>query len=173
MAGDQQAEEELVQRYRRGVRFIIDQLVRNRSDTEDLVQETFIIALKNIRRGDLRDRESLPAYICGIAKNVVSGLYRKAWSGNFTAIDEIPPPIDPNRNPLEQLLQNENDEIVRQVIGELRIERDRLVLFLFYILEEEKESICASLGLTSTHFNRVIFRARGRFKELYQEKFNR
>jgi RNA polymerase sigma-70 factor (ECF subfamily) len=59
---------------------------------------------------------------------------------------------------------------VRKVLGELKSERDRQVLFRFYVAEEEKEKICASLGLTSLHFNRVLFRARERFRELYEQE---
>ena len=47
--------------------------------------------------------------------------------------------------------------------------RDRQVLFRFYIAEENKEDICSDLGLSSLHFNRVLFRARERFRELYEQ----
>jgi RNA polymerase sigma-70 factor, ECF subfamily len=171
-AGDRQAEEELVQRYSRGARIIIDQIVRNPTDAEDLVQETLMIALEKIRRGDLREPEKVPGFVCGIAKNLAQRYSQKTLRRNFTNIDEVPPPVDPNHSPLKQLLQKENAEIVRQVIGELRMERDRQVLTRFYILEEDKESICAGLGLTSTYFNGVIFRAHARFKELYEEKLS-
>jgi RNA polymerase sigma-70 factor (ECF subfamily) len=48
----------------------------------------------------------------------------------------------------------------------MRSKRDRTLLMRFYIDEEEKEKICLELNLSSLHFNRVIFRARRRFKEL-------
>ena len=35
--------------------------------------------------------------------------------------------------------------------------------------EDDKERICRDLGLTAVHFNRVLFRARERFKELYRK----
>jgi RNA polymerase sigma-70 factor (ECF subfamily) len=47
-------------------------------------------------------------------------------------------------------------------------ERDIQVLYRFYIADDEKEQICADLGLTSLHLNRVLHRARERFRELYE-----
>jgi RNA polymerase sigma-70 factor (ECF subfamily) len=57
---------------------------------------------------------------------------------------------------------------VRRLIGELDTDRDRQILYRFYIAEEDKERICADLELSSLHFNRVLFRARQRFKELLE-----
>ncbi len=47
-------------------------------------------------------------------------------------------------------------------------DRDRQILYRFYIAEEDKERICADLDLSSLHFNRVLFRARQRFKDLLE-----
>lgn len=170
MAGEHEAEDELVHRYSRGVFVIINRIIRNSTDAEELVQETLLIALGKIRRGEVRDPERLSGFISGVARMLAQGYLQKAKSRNFTAIDEVPPPVDSKPDPHEQLLQKEEAEIVRQVIGELRMERDRQVLTRFYIIEEEKESICANLGLTSAQFNQVIFRAHARFRELYEEK---
>lgn len=45
---------------------------------------------------------------------------------------------------------------MRQLIRELPTERDRQLLLRFYVTEEDKESLCADLGLDSLHFNRVL-----------------
>jgi hypothetical protein len=41
------------------------------------------------------------------------------------------------------------------------------------VAEESKEALCSELGLDAAHFHRVLFRARLRFKELYQEMHQR
>ncbi len=168
-AGDQEAKDELVRRYSRGVFVIVNKMVRNPPDAEELVQETFIVTLEKIKRGELREPDRLSGFVCGIARTLAQVHVRKSQSRNLTEIDEARPPIDPNRSPLEQLLRKEEAEIVRQVIGELRMERDRELLTHFYLLGEDKETICANLDLTGAHFNRVIFRALARFKELYEQ----
>ena len=60
-------------------------------------------------------------------------------------------------------------EIVRKIIDELGIQRDRDVLFRYYILEEDKDKVCADLRLSKDQFSRIIFRARKRYKELHKK----
>src|SRR5262249_28050235 len=60
--------------------------------------------------------------------------------------------------------------VVRRLLRELSSPRDREVLVRFYLKEEERGTLCRSLGLTDLQFNRVIFRARERFRELLQNK---
>jgi RNA polymerase sigma-70 factor (ECF subfamily) len=71
-------------------------------------------------------------------------------------------------SPLQSVLLEEEADIVRRLIGELPTDRDRQLLLRFYVGEEDKDRICADLGLESLHFNRVLFRARQRFKELLE-----
>ena len=55
---------------------------------------------------------------------------------------------------------------VRKLIAELRVQRDREVLHRSYILEQDKSTVCESLGMDSTQFDRVISRARQRFRAI-------
>jgi RNA polymerase sigma-70 factor, ECF subfamily len=172
MAGDQLAEKELVQRYSRGMSIIIRHRVKNAADVEDLCQETFRKALEKIRRGEVREPEKLSGFICGLAKNLAIGHLRRLsrWEiGNAGA----PPLIDHAPNPYDRLLNKERADIVRQVVSEMRADRDRQILYRFFITEEDKEKICADLDLTSLHFNRVLSRALKRFKDLYEKKFDK
>lgn len=170
IAGDREAEDELVHRYSRGMFIVINNIVRSPADAEDLLHEMFMTALKRIRRGELHEPERLSGFIRGIAKNIASRHSHKAENRPLINIDDVPPPADSKRDPLEQLLLKEEADIVRQVLGELKMERDRQIITRYYIMDEDKETICASLGLSSAHFNRVRFRALERFKELYEER---
>ena len=170
--GNKEAEDALVQRYSRGVAIIIKRKIQNPTDIEELVQQTFMIALEKIRRGAVDEPERVSGYICGIAEKLALAHLQKTRLRNFTGIDEIAPVADSNRGPFEQLLRKEEAGIVRQVIAELRMPRDREIIIRYYLHEEEKESICASLSLTSVQFNRVIFRALDRFKELYEKRLH-
>ena len=171
-AGNKDAEDELVRRYSRGVSFIIRRKIQNPPDVEELIQQTLMIAIEKIRRGDLHEPKALSGYICGIAGKLAHVHIQKMRVRKLTDIDEIASVVDPNRGPFEQLLRKEEAQILRQVIGELKVERDREIITRRYFLDEEKESICMSLSLTSLQFNRVISRALERFRELYQEKLS-
>jgi RNA polymerase sigma-70 factor, ECF subfamily len=175
LAGDRNAETELVERYHRGVTAIIRREVGGAvGAAEDLYQETFRIALEKIRRGDLREPEKLSGFVCAVARNLVIDYFRRASRReSLTEIEDAAPTPDPAPSQIDQLLQRERAAIVRQVIDELPSDRDRQLLFRFYIAEEEKDRICDDLGLTPLHFNRVLFRARERYKELYLKAVNK
>jgi DNA-directed RNA polymerase specialized sigma24 family protein len=71
---------------------------------------------------------------------------------------------------LDRLLDLEKTELVRQVIQELGTARDRDILLRFYIAEEDKDRISADFGLSSLQFNRVLHRARERYREIFLER---
>jgi RNA polymerase sigma-70 factor (ECF subfamily) len=171
MAGDSAAEEEVVRRYRQGVALIIDQIVRSESATDDVSQETFRIVLKKLRRGDLRQPDRLSGFICSVAKNTAINYIRRARrfqnSDEIGNVEHIP---DRAPSQLDEILKQEKAKAVRQAINELKIERDRILLFRYYIAEEDKDRICQDLGLTRTQFSNVIYRALARIKELLMGK---
>jgi len=168
MAGDQQAEAELVERYNRGVRIIIRREVGDAAIADDLYQETFCLVLEKIRRGEVREPEKLSGFVCSLARNLVIGHFRRAARREaFTGTEETSSLPHPAPNQLEGLLRKEKVELVRQVLKEMPNQRDIQVLFRFYIAEEEKEKICADHGLTGAQFNLVLHRARERYRELY------
>jgi RNA polymerase sigma-70 factor, ECF subfamily len=168
-AGDRQAEAELVERYTRGIEVIIRREVGNRSVADDLYQEAFRIAIEKIRRGDVREPEKLSGFVCGVARNLVIDYFRRAARQDSVGeVEEAASLPDPAPDQLETLLRKEQADIVWQVLKEMRNERDIQVLFRYYLAEDDKERICADLGLTSLHFNRVVHRARERYLELYK-----
>ena len=173
-AGDHQAETELVERFGRGVLMILRRSTRNAAVSDDLYQDTFRIALEKVRQGDLRDSEKLAAFICSVARNLVIEHFRRtARQENLTEVAEAERPPYSAPNQLDAVLQKEKAAIVRQVINELPTDRDRQVLFRFYVVEDEKDKICADIGLSSLHFNRVLHRARERYRELYERALSR
>jgi RNA polymerase sigma-70 factor (ECF subfamily) len=172
IAGDADAEGELVRRYKDGIAIIIGRIVHNQSVTEDLSQDTFRITLEKIRNGDVHEPERLSGFISGVARNVAIEYVRRIRRlMNQEEIGKAEQIHDPQPNQFEQLWHKERAEIVRQVITELKVERDREVLSRYYIAEEDKDRICADLGLTNLQFNSVISRALKRFKELYLKRF--
>lgn len=168
-AGDRQAEAELVERYSCGVKFIIRREIGVASIADDLYQETFRIVIEKTRRGDIRDPEKLSGFVCGVARNLIIDYFRRAArQGSLSEVEEITTLPDPAPDQLEALLRKEQSDFARQVLREMRNERDIQILFRFYLAEEKKERICADLGLSGLHFNRVLHRARERYLELYK-----
>ena len=74
----------------------------------------------------------------------------------------------PEPSQLDQLLRHERAALARRVLSELPSDRDRKILYRFYLEDDEKENICADFGISALHFNHVISRARQRYKKIYE-----
>jgi len=169
--GDRQAEADLVTRFGRGVALLLDRHTRDRAEAEDLYQETFCVALEKLRRGELRNPATLPAFLAGIARNLAIEHYRKAARRKTEPDSETLAAVEAaGSGQLDRLMSREYAALVRRTIRELRPERDREVLFRFYIAEEDKDEIAAAFSLTGVQLNRVLHRARQRYKALLAER---
>jgi len=167
--GDRQAEAQLVDRYRRYVMIIIRHGVSDAAIVDDLCQETLWIVLKKIRQGDIREPQKLNGFICSVARNLVIDYFRHAGrQESLTETEEVMLLPHPAPDPLKELMQKEKADLIWQILKEMPNERDSLVLFRFYIAEDEKEQICADLGLTRMQLNLVLHRARERYRALYE-----
>ncbi len=167
--GDAAAEGELVLRYRRGLVYLLRHLGAAPEAADDLVQETFRIVIERLRRSGLAEPGGLAPFLRGTARNLLVAERRKtARRRTWGDTGELAAAVAPAPSPLQDVLRGEEAATVRRLIGELPTDRDRELLLRFYVGEEAKEAICADLGLESLHFNRVLFRARQRFKELLE-----
>jgi RNA polymerase sigma-70 factor, ECF subfamily len=171
VSGDAAAKDELVCRYSRGVTVIIGQILSSAPAIEDVYQETFRIVLQKLPAGELRQPERLSGFICSIARNAAYQYLRT--TRRIHSIEDIPNPEqipDPSSTQLDQILKQEQAAIVRQVLNELRSDRDREVLFRYYIAEQDKDTVCKDLGLSRKQFHNVIYRALNRAKALLTSK---
>ncbi len=165
--GDRAAEEQMVALFGRGVALLLDRHTSGRPEAEDLFQDTFRVALEKLRRGELREAEKLPGFLAQIARNLAIEHYRKATRRRTEAdSDAVAEVAAEGTGQLSEVLARENAALVRRVIAELGNDRDRQVLLRFYLAEEDRDRIAADFGLTALQFNRVLHRARQRYKEL-------
>src|SRR5215468_9976380 len=88
MAGDRQAEAELIDSYGRGVRIIIRRAGASATIIDDLCQETFRIVLEKIRRGNIREPERLSGFIRSVAENLVIEHFRRVARERLTDTEE-------------------------------------------------------------------------------------
>lgn len=168
--GDPQADDEFIRRYQRGVTVIVTRASRDRLPVEDLCQDVLSTALERIRAGAVRGPERLSGFVAGLARMTVLDHFRKeATRAAIDARIQAPAQASP-ATALDQLLREEAALLVREVLGELESDRDREMLFRFYLAEQDKAQICRDLQLTPLHFNRVLFRARERYRALYRER---
>jgi RNA polymerase sigma-70 factor (ECF subfamily) len=166
---DAAAEAELIAIFKDRVSHIIRRIAKDTSMAEDFSQDTLFTVIKKIRNGDLQQPESLGFFIASVARyhalEQMRGIRRWA-SEDLKHAEHVQ---DPSPSPLEQLQTSEKLKEIREVIDQL-IPRDQTLILRLYINEEPKEVICAGLGLTSEQFDRILHRARKRFKALYLKR---
>ncbi|HSR51480.1 MAG TPA: sigma-70 family RNA polymerase sigma factor [Acidobacteriota bacterium] len=165
--GDQTAEEEFVQRYSRGLMLYLRTFCRDHALAEDLHQEAFGVVLVRLRDTGLDEPARLGAFLRRTARNLFIGDYRKkARRRTDDGVERLHrlATVPPNQH--RRLEREQQAQWVRELLHELNTPRDREILFRFYIAEEDKQDICRDLDLDGLHFNRVLFRARQRLKEI-------
>lgn len=168
-AGDRAAEAQLVERYERGVLYLLKRRTRNTDLALDLRQETFRIAIEKLRAKEIAELERVGAFLRGIAVNLAIAdarkTVRRATKPDTDAVELV---ADPDGGPADAVASEQTCATVRALLDELSVPRDRDILIRFYIEDEDKDSICAAFGVDSAHFNRVLFRAKQRFRELLE-----
>lgn len=165
--GDAAAEREMIARYERGLVYLLKRRTGDAELALDLSQDTFRIAIEKLRAGPLDDAERLAGYLRGVAVNLVVGLERKnARRATSPDSERVEAAADERRGPFDDVSSAQTGAAVRRLLDELSTARDREILTRLYLHDEDRESICTSLGIDSTHFNRVLYRAKQRFREL-------
>jgi len=166
-AGDRSAESELFETFSRGVRVILRHVARDPPLVDDLHQETFRLGIERIRSGALRDESQPGPFLAGLARNLAIEHFRKARRSvpeDEAGLDRTPS-LAPS--PPEQLEREDDARRVARVLEALPTERDRAVLRRFYLGQEDKDVLCEELGVDRLQFNRILHRARERFRALW------
>lgn len=168
--GDTSAEAELVERYSTGVKLILLKRTGNQQLSKDLSQDTFIIALQKLRAGEVRKPEALAAFLRQTAVNLSIEHYRKEkryihQEDGIIALQT--PHIDKKA---EHVDRQHAGKLLETTIQELANSRDREILQRFYLMDEDKPSICSALELSAVHFDRVLYRAKQRMRKLIMER---
>jgi len=166
-AGDRQAETEFVQQFERGVRVLMRRHCRPSDPcVEDLVQDVLAGVIERLRAGAIRDAAALPGYVQAAVVHTASAEYRRRRPTEpIASLMELADGADPPSTLDAQQLS----AVLRDLLGDLPVTRDRELLKRFYLDEEDKDSVCRDLGIEVQHFHRVVFRARERFRALIEK----
>jgi len=168
--GDGIAETELVERYASGIRLILLKRTGSVQLANDLCQDTFVVTLRKLRAGELRKPQSLSAFIRQTAVNICIDHYRK--EKRYIHQDDGTISLHhSHRDNKARGIDNQTTRVVLETaLDQLAMSRDREILRRFYLADHDKVSICTDLGLSSTHFDRVLYRAKQRMRELINQQ---
>lgn len=142
--GNKELFRELVKRYQRKLSVYLYHLVRNREETEDILQNVFIKVYDNLGKFDTRKKFS--SWIYRIAHNeAVNIIKRKNWK-KFISWEDITVKGDTldlkskEKSPLDNWIEKELKGEMQGALGKLP-EQYREVLILRYFLEKNYEEI--------------------------------
>jgi RNA polymerase sigma factor (sigma-70 family) len=153
----------------KGLRVILLRMTRDLELAKDLTQDILESTMNSIRAGRLIHAGALPSYLYTCAKRAV---YAHARRQVPRASDEVLAMIEAGSTPFDHCEQVELAALAQRVLAQLHTERDRALIRDFYISGMSKSALMATWHLDSDHFDKVLSRARGRMRELLQEKLN-
>jgi RNA polymerase sigma-70 factor, ECF subfamily len=158
-SGDRRAFEELLARTWRLVYARLYPDLADRAATQDLVQETYLLAWKRISQLD--DAARFRPWLTTIAQSVlidharrISRKKRNATHDSADALDAIPASA---RSPLEQATLAEERQRVLQAMRDLP-ERYRTPLMLRYLMDADYDAIASQLALSNGALRGLLHR---------------
>jgi RNA polymerase sigma-70 factor, ECF subfamily len=143
--------------------------VREPSLADDLCQEALLIVLTRLRETGLNEPAKLAAFLHQTAINLARGEARKHFRCN-TNPDQESIARQATAEPLmdERLEQSQVAAMIDPLLDVLGQPRDRELLRRHYLGGEPKTTLCEALSVTPAHFDRILHRARLRFRQLLE-----
>lgn len=167
MAGDRAAEGEFVKLTRFALWMILVKRGCGRDQAEDLTQEALMVAISRLRAGEIDDPSRINGYLLRTALYLQRGAQRRLSEARTVYdAENLDLFADGKADPLAEIDASQRQQLLRKALEWLRQPRDREVLRRHYLLEQDKREVCAELGLSLEHFDRVLHRARQRLGEL-------
>jgi RNA polymerase sigma-70 factor, ECF subfamily len=172
MAGDRIAEDALVAQLRPGVIAVLKHgPYRRWIEPEDLAQEALRVLVERLRSGGLHEPEKVTAFLAQTARKLALNAVRKVARQQTVVDSEL---VDETALSVGVETSDPDDErlahAVVSLLEGLSNERDRYLLQRFYIDGVDKPSLCKELHLSHAHFDRLLFRARSRFRLLLSKE---
>ena len=160
LAGDRQAFGQIVERYQNLICSIAYSATGSLSQSEDLAQETFITAWKGLR--DLREAAKLRAWLCGIARNLLSNSLRRGRRDAASVaepLDTATDVVSQRPVPVEEVISREEEAILWRSLERIP-ELYREPLILYYREQESISQVAEALELSEDAVKQRLSRGR-------------
>lgn len=169
LAGIQQGEAEsegaLYEKYSARVYYLALRESKSRQDAEDIRAETFLRVLLAIRNNQVRSAEALPAFILGVARNVIRELYaRRRQMGDAVPAEEAELAIPSHES---VFLDREVQVAIRKTIERLKPREQRVLRMLFFE-DMNSEEVARQVAIAPERVRLVKSRALKHFREIHR-----
>ncbi len=160
VAGNREAFGQLVARYQSPVCALAYSACGNVSQSEDLAQETFLIAWRKL--GDLKEPAKFRSWLFGIARNLINNTFRTQTRNPLAAAESLDETLSieaPTLNPTDQAIGREEEMILWKSLERIpEVYREPLVLF--YREHQSIEQVAAVLELSEEAVRQRLSRGR-------------
>lgn len=159
--GDRQAFADLYDQFAPLVRSVAYDATGCPQESEDLCQEVFLLAYRNLSQ--LRDGSRFPGWLMMIVRRQCANWGRSRQRRREVGLEEIETPVaasDPNGDEIQHMLG-----AIRQLPP-----KERMALHLFYLVEQPAETARQTLGLSSAGFYKMLDRAKKRVAALLRNR---
>jgi len=171
LKGDNSAFAVLVDRYQAYVFTIVLRYVPERELAEELAQDVFVKAYRNL--GGFRGDSKFTTWLYAIVNTTCLSQVRKRKDGTVLPGDEAMSRIAgidaANTAPSSRLEGQTRKQLLENAIRQLP-EGEGQVITLHYILEQSIDEVCQITGLTEANVKVKLFRARQKLKTIMSTK---
>ena len=164
--GDENAFQLIFEQHHRFVFRFLYGMVGERRLAEELMQETFMRAYKNI--GTLREETKLLSWLCGIARHVaLHSLRSRPGKNQWIGIDdqEVAELKDAQLTPETRMLNTELKAVIHDALAAL--DDDKRGVFILKVLQQMSyEEIAEVTGFSSPKLKTDLHRAKAQMRRL-------
>jgi len=165
LTGSREAFGRIVEQYQSLICSLAYSATGSLTQSEDLAQETFVIAWKQLRQ--LREPEKLRSWLCSIARSVISSATRRQTrerAHGAEALDTAHETPAPDPLPSERAINREEEAILWRSLERIpEIYREPLILF--YREHQSVEQVAAALDLSEDAVKQRLSRGRKLLQE--------
>lgn len=163
--GGTESEAALYERYSARVYYLALRETRSAQDAEDIRAETFLRVLQAIRNNQVRSADALPAFILGVARNVIRETYaRRRRLGDAVPAEEADLTVPSHER---TFIDHEVQVAIRKTIERLK-PRERGVLRMIFFEELETEEVARQAAIAPERVRLVKSRALKHFREIHR-----
>lgn len=170
MEGDKDAESQFYEKYYRWLVFIIRKRYVESSWVEDIAQEALVVTITSLQDAKVENPDRVLGYLRRTGLRMAARFMTRE---NKQLLSDPQVLAELEASPENVAAKTEWIDLIecaKQCIDDLTVPRDRDILRRYFVLGAEKGEICRDLNLDSGLFDRVLFRAKGRLRELFTKK---
>jgi RNA polymerase sigma-70 factor (ECF subfamily) len=136
---------------------------------DDVVQDVFLAALKGL--ATFSGQSSLRTWLVGIARHKVEDIYRQRLRAVLARdVDSSDDELASNDIPLDEQIDKARAGAKTQRVLERLPERYAFILLWRYWEQRSARDVAAAIGTTEKSVERLLARARAKFKELWSKE---